>query len=176
MPEKFYNVDNIQDDASNREKSPTTYSSEIVRPEDWDKYKTGLMEVEIEAFSGTGFSEDLLRNLVQDENNFTFMVKEGDKVVGYVNATPHGEDKAYITSIAVLPSHQGRGIVGTLSSALEQELVRQGYLRTCEDANDDNGYADKIKRHYGNRVVVYGEPHPSPWGNQRYIEIRLTDQ
>lgn len=149
------------------------YFAEIVKPEDWDKYKEGLMDVENQAFSGTGFSERFLRNLVENEYNFTFMVKDGEKVVGYVNATPQSEESVYITSIAVLPSHQGRGIVGVLSSALEAEIVRKGYIYTEEDANDDNGYAEKIKKHYGDKVVFFGEPHDSPWGKQRFIKIKV---
>jgi hypothetical protein len=55
---------------------------------------------------------------------------------------------------------------------LEEELRAKGVKWLTREAAVKNGYADKIQKHYGDRIVETGE-RMSPWGLQCYFRIKL---
>jgi len=69
-------------------------------------------------------------------------------------------------------SYQGKGNVGALMKDLEEELRTRGVKWITRDSAVENGYADKIQKHYGERVVETRE-RMSPWGKQRHFKIEL---
>ncbi len=79
----------------------------------WDEGREQLMKVEESAFEGKGFDEGWQHNLVTDPKNTTIILRDSKTrtIIGYTNAQPAGFDTAYITSTAILPEYQGKGLV-----------------------------------------------------------------
>lgn len=150
----------------------TEIIAEIIGPQDWEQHKEQLMLIEAQAFGENAFPPDELEYLITDDTNISIIARNLDTIIGYMNASPKNKNTAHIMSTAILPPYQGQGIVGILSQALENELIAQGYSYFSRDAAD-NGFADKINRHYGERVIKFGPSKDSEFGPQRYIKIRL---
>lgn len=86
--------------------------------------------------------------------------------------------EAYVALSAVRPEYQGQKFIGVLRSRLEDELHLRGYEYLASESRSDNGYAAKLLRHYGDRVVERREiPVRSPGEYPReFIKIRIASE
>lgn len=146
-----------------------------LRPE-WSKVMEDVGRVEQHSFeplvasSALGFdadrkkSEFLLCAVLRDEAGI---------VVGYCWVERRWPDTAYISRTAIEPKHRDSGGLGTLIEAVEAELREQGYAYIERDCRTPNGYADKVARHYGDRVVVSYEHASWTAAPLRFFRIRL---
>lgn len=145
----------------------------------WEKVRTEIVEIENTAFRKKADDENFLRGVFTDPKNIIILLNDPEiqKTVGYIYAAPDfrtdPKTVAYLESIAFLPSYQGKGLVAPLTDALENELKKRGFQEMTMRAQVNNGYADKVARHYGTRVVETFE-QDSKYGMQRYFRITLT--
>ena len=143
----------------------------------WESVKDSIMSIENKSFGGSGFGEDMMKGIFEDENNLNYILKDSqaNKVIGYVSVMLQSDGKsAYIMNTAIAPEHQGKGNVGLLMQKMEDDLKSKGVEYLIRDAAVENGYADKIERHYVERIIedkTYEKM--SPWGLQRHFEIKL---
>lgn len=105
-------------------------------------------------------------------------------VIGYTLAMPIGrmdpnrksesDETAYIYHTVLLKEERGKGLVGRLSDALFMELARQEYLFAERDSMIDNGYADKIQKHYkGSIIESYDHEKWPDIGPERHFRIDI---
>lgn len=143
----------------------------------WTSVREDIMVVENAAFSKHPDTEEMLRTCFENPSSTVIVLrnKENQKIVGYAYAIPDQEQSlevALIDSIALMPSLQGQGLGGNITKLLEEQLVKKGYQFITMRARIENGYADKIKKHYDSRIVECREVD-SKYGKQSYCKIRL---
>ncbi len=145
------------------------------KSETWDSVKEAILRVEKEAFK-KGFTEDELREDFESDTSIVAILREEDKIIGYAYTIPDDEDpqSACLESIAILPEFQGSGFVAHLTDKIEEKVKSRGYKFMTLDAMTENKYADKIRRHYGDRIVEEGEEKDRHgYGKQKYFKIKL---
>ncbi|GAC1514882.1 MAG: hypothetical protein NVS2B16_22300 [Chloroflexota bacterium] len=151
----------------------------------WLDVRADIMRIETEQFGDGAFDEEYLAYEFTDPANTVVLMRdtETDTVFGFTYAIPVGDvdparwappdHTAYICDTALDHDHQRRGLVADMMAVLEEELRRRGYRYLERDAAVSNGYADKIARAYGDRIVAQSEPHSSDYGMQVFFRIRL---
>jgi GNAT superfamily N-acetyltransferase len=97
---------------------------------------------------------------------------QGGSVVGYTMVFEAWPDTAYIRYSAIAPEWRGKGVIGILMDVVEKELRAAGIPYLSRDARIENGYADKVEKHYGDRIVAKYD-HASLLGPLRFFRIRL---
>ena len=80
------------------------------------------------------FSEEYLRNFINDDHNHGFIVKGDESIVGFAYAygllRPDGKRMLYLHSIGLLPEHQGKGL-GTKLLGYIIEYARENGFSEC---------------------------------------------
>ncbi len=144
--------------------------------EHWAQIRQELVELEKSAFDERADDEPFLEKEFTNPTRMIVLLYDGGTMVGYAYAEPdHRSDPqtvAYLESIAVLPSYQGRHLVQIITQTLEEEMRKKNFQYMAMRAQVNNGYADKVARHYGQRIVETSEAD-SKYGMQRYFKIRL---
>lgn len=97
---------------------------------------------------------------------------DGGKVIGYTMVVDSWPDTAHIQYSAIAPERRGKGLIGTLMKAVEDELRAIGIPYLSRDARIENGYADSVEKHYGERVIAKYD-HASLLGPLRFFRITL---
>jgi hypothetical protein len=143
--------------------------------ESWQSVRQDIMNLEEICFPGKGLGEDYLKEKFEDPNSVIVLLKRGEKVLGFSYGTPDENDKSalYIDTTEILPEEQGQGYVVSLVSLLEDEARKRGYAFLTRNAAVENGYADKVAKSYGDRIVETKPDNDSEWGRQRYFKIVL---
>ncbi|MBI5000535.1 MAG: GNAT family N-acetyltransferase [Euryarchaeota archaeon] len=85
---------------------------------------------------GRDSRENVERELMQGTSLF-FVAEESGKVVGAVLGTQDGR-KVWLNRMAVLPSHQKKGVGRMLADAVEKEMERLGIMMACALIDDGN--------------------------------------
>lgn len=147
-----------------------------VRFDHWSVIKDDIVRIERECFGDNGYSKARLKRDFEDPTSVVVLMEaahEG-RVIGYTYARPKEDsiDTAEIYSTAILPAFQDRGYLGLMMGRLERELQHKGFKYIERDAAIENGYADSIEKHYGNRVVAKRD-HGSVYGQQRFFVIDI---
>jgi ribosomal protein S18 acetylase RimI-like enzyme len=138
-----------------------------------------------EPFKKTAYENILY--LLQEDQTCLELIQDGEKIVGYCLALPIGRidskrasernETAYIMNTEMDRVYQGHRIVEDVMDVMETELRKRGYKYIERDAITANGYAEKIKRHYGERIISENGPHQSKIGaqtrEQMFFRIKL---
>ncbi len=156
----------------NNEQKSAEVKIEKYQPKSWMDIREQIMSIEDAAFNSAGFGERMMEGLFEDERNINYLLKDSEeKIIGYTQVCVRG-DTAYIMNTAIAPEYQGKGNVAVLMNNLENELKSRGIKWITRDTAVENGYADKIQKNYGDRIVETRE-QMSPWGPQRHFRIKL---
>jgi GNAT superfamily N-acetyltransferase len=147
-----------------------TSSFEAVSSE-WSDIEEEIMEIEQHAFEGKGYTKELMKSLCNNPENITIFLKDGEKIVGYSVAEKRSDETLYVSSTALLPSHQGKGYVKFLMDRLDEEALKRGFRNYERDARSDNGYADSLEKNY--TVIEKGEDKKTAYGTQRYLAVEI---
>jgi len=149
-------------------------AAEIVQNSEktWSIVGEQLYKIKFENFRDNFFSKKVFKEDFENAENIFAVVRnnENNLILGFTYAVPtsYDEKEAYIRCTAISPEYQNKGLISKLMSTLEPELRRRGYDFFSRDAAVDNGYADKIKKYYADRIVKTG-----PNGRQQYFQIKL---
>lgn len=144
----------------------------------WASIKSEIMKIEQAAFGDKSDSEEMMEKCFTNPKIVAVFLRDAktEQMVGYSYAIPDPQAKskkvALVDSTAILPSHQGKGLVGGMNKLLENELIKRGYRYITERANVANGYADKIEKVYADRLMEKYDVD-SIYGKQRYFKIKL---
>lgn len=124
------------------------YSLQIVAPEEWDEIKSDVMEIEFIDFSPSDLNEDEeeMSEIFLNPISMSYIIKNSKgKIVAYLTAGPleffdyldfirddphFGKNNTiYLSSFAVHPKHQGKGLGKKLIATLASESKMKGYTR-----------------------------------------------
>ena len=163
-------------------------------PEDWEKYKADLMQLE-KAWEDNPelcFSEELKKELMTDPDGVYYIALDGDRVIaenygqslqstdtdwfeGHYDPTTyrHFDKKTfYVTSIAVLPEYNGRGIAKDMTYRMFQDLKLDGYEYCTGHYNE--GAMTKIIEWFNGETVEVCEHWFDSDETHNFMEIDLN--
>lgn len=143
----------------------------------WNEIWPAISKLENECFPGKAFGEEYLKKIFANEANIVILLRRGKVIMGFTCGIPDENvaDAAYIDTTAITPTEQGKGFVAKLMNLLEAECRKKGYKYITRDAEVLNGYADKIKKNYKDRILE-SHDHKSEYsmgGIQRFFKIAL---
>lgn len=138
------------------------------------RWRTDLLRIEARCFGPWGDNDEGLEE-GHKKALFVAIIREGDTAFGYCLVSRRWPDTAYVSYTAIEPEYQNKGHLKTLIDAVETELRVIGYEYLERNARVENGYADKITKFYGSRVVCSYD-HPSNLGMLRFFRIRLAKE
>ena len=126
-----------------------------VRPMRWWDIEP-VMVLEREIFGDEAWSETMFwSELAEHGSRFYLVVEDNSEVVAYAGLCAYPPDDAYVQTIAVPPSHQGRGIGTTLLVRLIDEAHRRACRRLDLEVRADNASAIALyERHGFTRIGV----------------------
>ena len=105
------------------------------------------------------FDLNNLEIFIQDNNNYGFIAKENNKIVGFIYGysllKPNGKYMFYVHSVGVLSDFQGKGIGKELFKYMVEYLEKENksykyFLLTSED----NIIAQKVYRKYSTKECL----------------------
>ena len=138
---------------------PTTVF--VYTPDSWAKIADDIARIDLHAFADPssdirehvrdGFSRP---NFDNPELLTVLLQSETGSVIGYSQAEQFWTHvSARIVRTALAPEYQGHGLVGSLMGKMEAELKDRGVTVVMRKVRINNGYAEAIRRHYGERIV-----------------------
>ena len=139
----------------------------------WRELGPRMLELERQEWGPRAFSAREMRWQVTNRDAVVMTTWERSTLVGFAVAGPDGPGRATLLNVLIDPAYRGQGLVWPLIAALERELVARGMRELDIDARVDNGFADNVERRYATRAAVIDADHPSPYGVQRTIRVRL---
>jgi ribosomal protein S18 acetylase RimI-like enzyme len=154
-----------------------SWSRESARP--WSTIKDRIAEIERDVFGEDAFSPSELHLAFNGRQSVVVLLWEGPlaggRLIGYTQAQPADAPATfYIANTAIARSHQGRGLVRLLMGQLYADVRAAGARFIERDAAIANGYADKIVRFHAADVLETFD-HDSPYGQQRFIRMRVPE-
>jgi len=122
-------------------------SVELTRMRWW--HVAELMPVERELFAPQAWSERLFwSELGQLDTRHYLVALDGERVVGYAGLCDY-PDEAFVQTMAVAPSAQGRGVGARLLVALLEEAGRRGSRTVSLEVRADNAPAQRLYTRHG---------------------------
>jgi len=160
---------------SSRESQPAV-TTELIdhSTQSWGDIKGEILELEDECFGGQAFPESKLESIFNNPESIIVLLKREGKIIGFSSALPDRdvEGAVYIYTTEIHPDEQGKGLVTSIVSLLENEARKRGYKFLTRNAAIGNGYAGKIQKNYEGRILETYE-NDSEYGPQRYFKIAL---
>ncbi|MBI5452510.1 GNAT family N-acetyltransferase [Candidatus Gottesmanbacteria bacterium] len=147
----------------------------------WTKIKKSILKIEADAFPQYEPQANILETDFTNKNNIVILLRSiRGSIIGYTYAEPVGQlnprrkknrDTAYITSIAIHPRFQGKGLVVDLHKLLDKILVKKGYS-FVEGHVVNKNYARSLQKMYADKIVQ----EKMTWDEnerKRFVRIRL---
>ena len=150
----------------------------------WARCGEEILEVERSAFVNPDerLPREVLERDVSDPTTIVGLLTCGGTLTGFTylelpsRVSPGRDhedaDVRHVSDTAIRRELQGTRLVGTLMSMVEVELAARGVRFLTRNAKIPSGYADKVARHYRDRIIERHD-HESPWGPQRWFRIKL---
>jgi ribosomal protein S18 acetylase RimI-like enzyme len=147
------------------ERAGRIFGATIFRPEQWGAIAEDVVRIEEDCFSGplgkreAEMVEQRQREAFCDPDNRVAIIRQiaTSGLAGYAFARCDEGDTAHVAVVGILSEFQGQKLVAPLMDVLEDELRRMGYDYAKIEAVKENGYADKVVKAYGRRIVDYSE-------------------
>lgn len=133
-----------------------TYKVGKVSPRSWENVRKSIMKIEIKGFSPIGLdeSEDDLEEIFEISGAIRLLARDEEKrIVGYLIAYPKKSSKCrtmYLSTIAVLPEHRGKGAGRKMLKKLVFESRKAGYERVTGHFLD---VSETLFRNLGGKIV-----------------------
>ncbi|PIR85369.1 hypothetical protein COU15_00900 [Candidatus Kaiserbacteria bacterium CG10_big_fil_rev_8_21_14_0_10_45_20] len=119
-------------------------------------YFDTLLEINKTAFPTEVFNHSLVRKVLKEKQTVLAVLTDAEtqKIVGYaLTTTTNKPHAAHYIANAIIPEFQGQRLVKALSEKVEEELRNKGFLFVTRDTRTSDGYADKVRKAYGKRVL-----------------------
>ena len=95
---------------------------------------TKMIKTFLESY-GSEFNSEHLTEFIKDKNNYGFIAKENDKIVGFIYGysllRPDGRYIFYIHSVDVLPEYRNKGIGKKLFKYMIEYLEKEKEIYKC---------------------------------------------
>jgi ribosomal protein S18 acetylase RimI-like enzyme len=141
----------------------------------WRELGPRMVELERQEWGARAFSEREMRWQATNKHAVVATIWDGPKLIGFAIGGPAWTDgRATLLNVLIDPEYRGRRLVWPLIAEVERGLAAERIRELEIDARVDNGFADAVERHYGSRATVVEQDHPSPYGLQRTIRVRLA--
>jgi RimJ/RimL family protein N-acetyltransferase len=141
----------------------------------WRELGPRMLELERQEWGPRAFSPREMRWQATNRDAVVMTTWDGPTLVGFAVAGPAWtEGRASLLNVLIDPAYRGQGLVWPLMAGVERELFARGIRELDIDARVENGFADNVERRYGARAAVIERDHPSPYGPQRTIRVRLV--
>ncbi len=144
-------------------------------PEQWDRVKPDVFEL-LKSANSEGITnqtkEDYEKYFTVDDSYWLrVLLKNAGKIIGFTLVHPEQKQRfnsdngvlkselynsstmAEVETTYIAKEFQHRGLVGKLMSTAEEELRARGFNEMYRRVRSDNGYADAIERHYGDKIA-----------------------
>lgn len=152
----------------------------LFQKENWPQIKDQMISLVKDCFPQYQFTdkkiEDLFTVTYGNDNALVVLLKDEleNVPIGFTAAYVHG-DIAHIHMTGIRSDKRGQKLIGELMAKLEQELKNKNVHFIIRQARINDGYADAIERHYGERVVEKRDIEGTKDGRdpKRRIKIRL---
>jgi Acetyltransferase (GNAT) family len=154
----------IERDTSGQEQAHSAYPVTIFSKtkKEWQRIRPVVNSLVLEEFPLFWDAHDIRRLFWPKTATSALLYTSEEKLIGFSSAyrdyTTEKGKTAYVAMTILDKQHRGRRLVGHLISNLEDGLRKDNYEYLRRDARTDNGYADAIKRHYGERILF---EHPT---------------
>jgi [ribosomal protein S18]-alanine N-acetyltransferase len=109
--------------------------------------------------------------LGQLETRAYVVALDGEDVVGYAGLCDY-PDEAWVQTMAVAPSHQGRGLGGRLLTALLDEAGRRGQRTVSLEVRAGNGVAQRLYARHGFERTGVRRGYYQPGGEDAVLMTR----
>lgn len=152
----------------------------------------GILRLEKECFPPGWQYEDADKyysEMLIDKDNINILLKEGQKIVGYLLLKPHSSafadltesdtemqddpDRYYWDTIQVSPDHTGKGGAGKLMDKMVEELKKRGITKLAAHVRTSNRFNEKVKKYFEGSVTMVRKIESWRWGGEEpyeYIE------
>lgn len=133
----------------------------------WDIER--LMPLERDLFGTESWSGPLFwSELAQADTRHYLVAADAEEVVGYAGLCVY-PDEAYVQTLAVRPSHHGRGLGAALLMALLTEAARRGRDVVALEVRADNERAQALYRRFGFLPVGRRRGYYQPSGTDAVV-------
>jgi [ribosomal protein S18]-alanine N-acetyltransferase len=124
-----------------------------------------VMAIENELFGEEAWSDAMFWSELAERDTRLYLVDEDDGVVtAYAGLCAYVPHEAYIQTIAVSPTVQGRGIGTRLLTALIDEAQRRGVAHLDLEVRADNETAQRLYRKHGFAKIAIRRNYYQPSG------------
>jgi GNAT superfamily N-acetyltransferase len=142
----------------------------------WRELGPRMEELERQEWGSRAFSRREMRWQATNRDAVVATTWDGPLLVGFAVAGPAWTDaRASLLNVLIDQAYRGEGLVWPLIAAVERELLSRGIRELEIDARVENGFADNVERRYGARATVIESDHPSPYGPQRTIRVKIGE-
>ncbi|HSA83654.1 MAG TPA: GNAT family N-acetyltransferase [Patescibacteria group bacterium] len=119
----------------------------------WGKIKRAILKIEADAFHQYDPQAHILESDFTNKKNVVLLLRTiAGRIIGYAYAERLKPGTAYLTSIAIHPRFQGKGLAKNLHSMLNRQLRKQGYT-FLEGHVLHDGYLHSLQKMYADRIV-----------------------
>ena len=165
----------------NPERGLTPYTAELYNPSTvpWAEIEEQVKAVLQSALPQIDkhYLEGLEENFTDPENIVVLARTSNNNLIGLTICSPTSKDSKVANTdfTAVIPEEQGKHLVAKLMEVAEAELKRRGYLFMTTQARIQNGYANKVRKHYNERIVSESKMSGSAYGPRINFKIKLQE-
>jgi ribosomal-protein-alanine N-acetyltransferase len=107
--------------------------------------------------------------LAEHDTRHYVVAMAGDLVVGYAGLCVYADDQAYVQTIGVDASYQGRGIGTALLTDLFDEASRRGCAHVDLEVRADNTVAIRLYERHGFRRIGLRKRYYQPSGTDALV-------
>ncbi len=159
-------------------------TTKILSSEDWPLVANAVASLERKTFGAAALDYSDFEYVMRLEGTLMVVQQLSEELVGYVLGIVHEEHvddrkyskeqgDIYILTTVIDEPYRGVGLLAKLMTTFEDQARTMGYTTLARHSAIPNGYAEKIEKHYKDRIVSTYQ-HDSPEdGIQQFFRIRL---
>ncbi len=133
-----------------------------------------LEEIEKRCFTRERFPRDFLNSMLVDEGFVTYLIQEGESVLGAASMLLMEESMtARLITLAVVPEHRCRGAGRLLLETLQERAAALGIRRMTLEVNIFNVPGVNLYLHNGFRIVGVFKDYYGKGKDAYYMERRI---
>jgi [ribosomal protein S18]-alanine N-acetyltransferase len=126
-----------------------------------------VMAIERELFGDEAWSDTMFWSELAQRDTRMYLVEDGEaegEVTAYAGLCAYAPNEAYVQTIAVAPTAQGKGIGTALLRKLIEEAQHRGVDHIDLEVRADNETAQRLYRHHGFTKIAIRRKYYQPSG------------